>query len=330
MKDEFDLIAKLLQKRPPVDKSVEVDVGDDAAVYRPGLGMSQVITCDTMVESVHFSEQTMAPEDIGWKGIASNVSDIVAMGGIPKHAVISLAAPEVWEEESLLRFYDGLGAGAKHFGVTILGGDTVRSMKGLVVTITLVGEVERDCSLRRSNARPGDIVFVTGPLGGSAAGLHLLLREDTSEWIVRYPSLVAFHQRPYPHIEAGRVLSTLGERVAANDVSDGLGREAREIAEASGVRLVIEPSLIPISPETVAYGAEIGVNPLQWAFDGGEDYQLVGTLPAQSWERLLHLAKEKEVSFTQIGWVEEGEVGVYCIDEGKRSLLSYKGYNHFA
>ncbi|SFS90347.1 thiamine-phosphate kinase [Marininema halotolerans] len=330
MEDEFQLIAKLLQHRPPINEEVEVDVGDDAAVYRPSKEMSQVITCDTMVEGVHFIEQTMDPVDTGWKGIASNVSDIIAMGGIPKHAVISLAVPQDWTEKKLIRLYQGLGEATQHYGVTILGGDTVRSMKGLMVSITLVGEVEQGTSLRRSSARPGDILFVTGFIGASAAGLHILLREDAKEWRARFPSLIQAHQRPCPQIEAGRLIHRLGERAAANDVSDGLGREAREIAEASGVRLVIDRDQVPLSKDTVTYGAECGVDPFQWAFDGGEDYQLLATCPAQEWKDFQGCALAKGMTFTQIGWVEDGEAGVDCIIEGHRSPLTYTGYNHFA
>ncbi|MFC4075300.1 thiamine-phosphate kinase [Salinithrix halophila] len=330
MRDEFQLIRELLRHRPRPGNEVEVDVGDDAAVICPRSGMSLVVTCDTMMETVHFLPCTMAASDIGWKGMAANISDIAAMGGNPIGAVISLAAPEEWSDGQLAEVYRGLGEAAQRFGVSILGGDTVRSPKHLVLTITLLGEVEKGKALLRSSARPGDIVFVTGDLGSSAAGLHLLQREDAEEWQGCFSSLVQAHQRPIPRVDAGRLLLASGLVPACDDISDGLAQEASEIAEASGVRLVLEGERIPLAPDMRAYAWECGIDPLNWALSGGEDFQLLGTGSRDTWEALRERATACGIDLIPVGWVEAGTPGVDYVENGKRKPLTQKGYNHFA
>lgn len=330
MKDEFALIRSLLQHRNPVSPEVEVDVGDDAAVLRPREGISWVFTCDTMVETVHFLRETMGPEDLGWRCLAANISDVAAMGGIPFYALVSLAVPDRWDEETLAGIYRGMRELSDDFGVQVVGGDTVRSPEHLILTISLLGGVEPGHSLLRSAAQPGDVVFVMGELGRSAAGLHLLSREDRRSWFNRYPGLVDAYRRPIPQVEAGRLLLQSGVSVACNDLSDGLAREATEIAEASGVRLVLDADRIPLCRETRAYAFERGMDPLEWALSGGEDFQLVCTAPGKDWPRLHRKAGEEGITLFPVGWVEKGAPGVDCIRDGKRLDRTGGGYNHFA
>lgn len=328
--DEFGLIRQLLRRRSPVssDTGVEVDAGDDAAVLRHRQGMSTVFTCDTMVETVHFLPQTMDAPAIGWKCLAANISDVAAMGGIPTYALVSLGVPERWKPSALEAIYEGMDQLARQHGVRLVGGDTVRSPRHLVVTIALMGEVEEGRALLRSSARAGDIVFVTGPVGASAAGLDWLLQ--TTEWdSTPYPGLIAAHRRPQPQVEAGRWLVQCGVRIALNDISDGLAQEASDIAAASGVTVVLQKERIPLNEETRAYAREKQVDPVEWALFGGEDFQLTGTVSAREWERVYEGARKRGIELIPVGRVESGEARVDYVDEEGRRELTRRGYNHF-
>ncbi len=326
MKDEFTLIRNLLADRPKGWGRIEVDVGDDAAVISPSPGRSTVVTCDTMMEGVHFLPETMSPENIGWKLLASNISDIAAMGGEPRYAFISLAVPDHWDKRGLQGIYRGLYELATQFKIMIMGGDTVRSPHSLVLTLTLLGEVEQGEALTRSMAKPGDVVFITGSVGDAAAGLHLLLHEK--EKVVSYPKLVAAHQQPMPQVKAGRWLVTNKIRAACDDISDGLAQEAWEIASASNVRLVLYKDKIPLSQELQQYASEKEMDPWDWILYGGEDFQLLGTTSAES---LFNLREKmpKEFTLSMIGVVESGGPAVVLETEGERKLLPARGYNHF-
>lgn len=152
-------------------EDVVIGIGDDAAVVTPRQGMQLVMTCDAMVENVHFATHTMDDRSIGWKAMASNVSDIVAMGGVPRWALVSLSIPQAWEAERIDAVYAGITAGARACAVRIVGGDTTSSPQHLVVQVTLIGEIKAGLAIPRSGARVGDKVFVTGRIGLSAAGL---------------------------------------------------------------------------------------------------------------------------------------------------------------
>ncbi|WP_124726480.1 thiamine-phosphate kinase [Staphylospora marina] len=328
MKNEFALIADLLKRRPVFGRDLEVDVGDDAAVIAPEPGRSLVLTTDSMAETVHFLRSTMEPEDIGWKLLASNVSDVAAMGGTPRHALVGVAVGDGWTSGELEKLYAGLYECAEAYKVTVVGGDTVRTPGPLVLHLTLTGDVPRGKALRRSLARPGDVVFVTGTPGDSAAGLDLLLHRP--DWSGRYPRLVRAHRRPVPSVEIGRWLMKSGVDPALNDISDGVAREAREIAEASGVRLVLEPERFPLSRELADYAARTGQRPETWVLNGGEDYLLLGTISPAGWEAFREEAGRRNWFVTAIGRAEDGKPGVELEKNGRRTLLESGGYQHFS
>lgn len=324
--DEFALIRMLTTGRQP-DPRVVVDVGDDAAVVTVTPGKQMVLACDAMVEGVHFRRDTLAPEDVGYKSLAVNVSDVAAMGGEPRFALIALAPDCAWTPDELSRLYDGLYEGAAAWGVALVGGDTVRSPGGLWLSVTVVGEVEAGRALTRGAARPGDVVFVSGPLGLSAAGLDLLLRHP--ERADRYPRLVAAHRRPRPRLDVGRLCAAQGVRCALNDVSDGLASEAWEIAEASGVTVRLYADRLPVHPELAAYCREAGASPLDWMLFGGEDYELVGAVSAGVWPALARAARAEGVALVAVGEVVAGTPGVVLVEDGRERPLPKGGYNHF-
>lgn len=330
MQDEFSLIRSWLSKRPKPNRHIEVDVGDDAAVVHPLAGNSMVLTCDTMVETVHFKRETLSLQQIGRKLLAVNASDINAMGGIPVYALISVSAPAGWQEAELMQIYEGLYQYAEEIQVALIGGDTTSTPGPLTLSLTLAGEVEKGHALQRGTAKPGDLLFVTGTLGDSAAGLDVLMKtEPVTEW---EKILVQAHQRPDPPLQIGSWLSSSPyyAQISLDDISDGLAQEAWEIAEASGVSIVIEEEKIPLSPAVLQYAEKTGQNPSVWAWNGGEDFQLLGTIPPAGWEALVWEAKRRNWRITCIGKVESGGPSVEKIVDDQRLKVDKAGYNHFA
>ncbi|QAY66889.1 thiamine-phosphate kinase [Paenibacillus protaetiae] len=335
-------------------RGVVLGIGDDAALLDPAVpidgltGPRQIVAAvDTMVETVHFNAATMMDEDIGYKALAANVSDIAAMGGIPLQALVSVSVPRSFGPERVRRLYDGLYACAERYGVAVAGGDTTSSPQHLVVAVTVLGAVEAGRALRRTGSRPGDAVFVTGPVGMSAAGLHALLAQPhAGEGAVpaaacgeAAAALVQAHRRPAPSVRAGRLLLERGTCTALNDVSDGLASEAWEIAEASGLRLVLRERDLPLAGSLAAYARDAGVQPLEWMLYGGEDYAMIGTAAAEDAKPLQELFRREGLPFFIIGETEAGEPGVELIAEAsgwsgskavRRIPLAKRGYNHFA
>jgi thiamine-monophosphate kinase len=343
-RDEFALISYLASRQPSVHpqrsvngERIQVGVGDDAAIVSAQQGYDWVICCDMMVEDVHFKRNTMKPYDIGYKALASNVSDIAAMGGIPLFYLVSLGVSTGWSEEELGEMYSGMAMLAAEFGMKLIGGDTSASPGGLTVSITAMGEVESGRKYLRSHAKPGDLIFLTGTVGDSAAGLDYLLGQtDFPSFIPEaVQPLVEKHCRPYPQVQAGRLLASLRTRAALNDISDGLASEAWEIAEASSVRMVLDRQNIPLSEAAILYAEMKGQDALQWALYGGEDYQLIGCIPAGERVRIETTFKEAGLPLYWIGSVEELPAGSMVPQvemrslKGSRSVLAKKGYNHF-
>ncbi|MFC5405048.1 thiamine-phosphate kinase [Cohnella soli] len=334
--DEFARIRSWTEHRQPkalLEKAgVSLGIGDDAAVIDGAPGMQWLLSADAMVERVHFLDETMEEADIGYKALAANVSDIAAMGGLPKHALISVCAPPAWNAMRIGRLYDGLYACANKYGVAVVGGDTTSAPEHLVISVTLVGVVEAGRAIKRSGAKPGHIVFLTGPTGLSAAGLHgLLMQSRGAPNVGTLPArLVQAHRRPAPSVKAGRLLLETSWGESLNDVSDGLASEAWEIAEASGAKLVLRESALPISGELASFASAQGKRALDWILYGGEDYVLLGTADGNRQVALQALFREEGLPFFVIGEVEEGTPGVMLETAfGVRKPLGKGGYNHF-
>jgi thiamine-monophosphate kinase len=325
---EFGLIDRLTANLAPVDPSVVVGIGDDAAVLQYEKGWQIVTTTDMLVEGVHFRSDTIDDRSLGWKSVAVSISDIAAMGGRPRHVLLSLAIPPATPVERLDELYAGIDEVCRAFHCHVVGGDVVKTDGPLAISVTLLGEVESGRALLRSGARPGDLVFVTGTIGGSAAGFHCIEKGRGLLPAQEEEALLRFHQRPQPQVRAGRWLLRSGSCTSANDVSDGLSSECNEIAKNSGVRLVLEAERIPLHPAVVRYAKRCGQDPLDWALFGGEDFQLVGTIRAEQAEELLALSAKEEVPLTIIGRVEAG-AGVGLRRSGHVQELTPKGFNHF-
>ncbi len=273
---EFGLVQRLRARVGSPPPALLRGIGDDAAVFRPTPGFVLLATTDALLEEVHFSFRLSAPEAVGRRAMVANLSDIAAMGGIPRLALVCLGLPRGVDLTVVDGLYAGLLAAAGAADTTIAGGDTVRSPGGLLLAITVLGEVEADRCVSRAGARPGDRLWVTGPLGGSAAGLAWLQkggrREDASETIQQ---AIACHEAPAARLAAGRALALDGIAHAMLDVSDGLGGDARRIAEESGVGVRIEAARVPVHPGASEAARRLGADPLHWALSGGEDYELL-------------------------------------------------------
>ncbi len=311
---EFRLIESYFEQRRLGREDVVLGIGDDAALLRVPEGMLLVAAVDTLIEGVHFPENTPA-DAIGHKAMAVNLSDLAAMGAEPAWATLSLSMPE--SNESFLReFSDGLFAIAEQFGVELVGGDTVRGP--LVLTVQLNGFVPEGAALTRFDARPGDRLYVSGTLGDAAAGLQLLQADklDSEEALYLRQRL----DRPTPRIALGQALRGLA--TACIDISDGLCADVVHIMERSHLGCDIDSHALPLSPQLRAV---IGEGATALALHGGDDYELCFTVPVQKEAELLRRAASFDLPITCIGEVNN-EVGVLRID-GEPAQGS--GYDHF-
>ena len=308
---EFELIARLAAAMPCRRDDVLAGPGDDGAVLRAPAGMDLVQTVDTCLEGVHFPAG-LAAADVGWRSLAVNLSDLAAMGATPAWGLLSLALPapdDAWVDD----FAAGVAELASASGLDIVGGDTVRGPLG--VTFALTGFVPAGSALRRSGAVPGDGIWVTGALGGGAAGLAAW-REGRSDQAGRF-------LRPPPRLAEGRALRGLAG--AAIDVSDGLLQDLGHVLAASGVGAVVQLEHVPLAPEAAAAGADAG---LGMALDGGDDYELCFTVAAGRENELRAVAASWAAPPARIG-VIRAEPGLALEHHGRRVERPAGGWNAF-
>lgn len=325
VQDEFSFINSITPKKYKQPHLI-AGIGDDAALYSGNNDVEEIVCMDTMIEDVHFTRQTMKPFHIGYKALASNISDIAAMGGKPNFYLVSIAIPKHWSDTELLEIYKGMESLACRFQMDLIGGDTVSSKHSLVITVTVIGRVHKGRHLLRKNAKANDIVFVTGSLGDSAAGLELLLKAGVDfNFSKDEQALIIRHQLPEPKVEIGQILAEY-PRVALNDVSDGIASELNEIAAASDVTIVIEAEKLPKSRQLTSFSEE---KQLHWMLNGGEDYELVGTVSEENWLKIKEECGKKKYSITKIGYVMEGPAKVLIKQGDQMNLLQKLGFNHF-
>jgi thiamine-monophosphate kinase len=300
---EFELLAALRERLPEPGPRVRLGSGDDAAVTVPGGATATSV--DALVEGVHFRRETASLRQIGRKAISTALSDLAAMGAEPGEAYVVLGAPEGLDEAELLELGEGLAEVARETGTTLAGGDVSRAPV-LTLAVTVVGHAERpEDFVTRAGARPGDVLVVTGELGGAAAGL-LLLSQRTSGPRLDVASADALRRRqldPTPRFEAGRALAAAGA-TAMIDISDGLAGDAGHIAAASGALLVIDAAALPLAAGLDAVAAAAGRDPLELAVSGGEDYELLAALPPGAVDSAREVLTGTGLPLTVIGKVE--------------------------
>ena len=310
---------------------VRVGIGDDCAVLRPEPGQLLLATTDLVLEGTHFRRRYTAPADVGWKALAVNLSDIAAMGGRPRWALVALACPSSTLPGDVDAFYDGLLSLAREYDVSIVGGDTTESASGWVVSITLLGEAVTP--ILRSTARAGDVIAVSGSLGRSAAGLAVLERNSTSAEIPgdAIATVSAAHLRPRPRVAEARWLAAAGGVTAMMDLSDGLLIDLGHIAEESGVGARVETARIPIDAATRRIADALGQDAVQWAAGGGEDYELLVTCEATAFPRLSEgLEGATGLPLHRVGEIVPASEGVAFIGHDGRPVTVTPGFEHFA
>jgi thiamine-monophosphate kinase len=322
IKSEWELLNKIgaLVKNRGISASDLVEpIGDDCAVFKTGDGRLGLITTDISIESIHFRRDFSDFNDIGFKAMMGNISDIAAMGGKSRFAFISLGIPDAFPEEDVLRIYDGMIDAANPAGVTIAGGDTSKSGE-LVINIALYGEAG-DRLIRRSGASPGDIIYVTGSIGDSMAGLDILL-SGKLEHEKQFPGLLEKHRRPVARFADVDELVKIFSPSSMIDISDGLLSDLRHIAEKSGTGFEIDAEKLPVSDALRSYCSIENKDFTGYALGSGEEYELLFTSAVKCMAEL-----KTGLKVSPIGRVIDS--GYFLIKNNIRTKAVITGFDHF-
>lgn len=320
---EFGLI-DTIRARVGTRPGVHRGIGDDAAEVEIPAGHRLLTSTDLLLEDVHFRFAWTPPFDLGRKAVAVNLSDIAAMGGEPRFLYVGLACPGDTEVSRIDAFVAGVLAEAGEHEVALVGGDTCRSPGPWIVSVTIEGTAPAGAAVGRDGARPGDVVLVSGTLGDSALALALWQRGETPE-----PWLAARHNRPTPRIALGRELARNGLASAMIDLSDGVSSDLEHILHASGAGAELQGPALPLS---AAFREHLGREPglFDLALGGGEDYELLCTVPAAQVDAALAAAARTGVPLTAIGTVTAAAAGLRLRGaDGALRPLRVRGYDHF-
>ncbi len=326
---EFDLIRRIQRNEDLYglnDPSVLLGIGDDAAAILPSSGNSLLVTTDVLLEKTHFDLTGSSYFQIGYKAVSVNLSDIAAMGGLPRFYLVSLGLTGKESVRNIDQIYSGMDAAGCKAEISLIGGNIARSAV-LFVSITLLGEVPKEEMITRSGASVGDSIYVTGTLGDSSAGLEMLEKKYNKGF---FRGLPLKHLMPEARWPEGRLLAETHIPSAMIDLSDGLSSDLAHITNQSGVGAQVECENIPISSALKRYAKSIGANPLDYALHGGEDYQLLFCVPEKNRDRLEALIQNKLIDAQCIGKVIPKRNGVLAKGtDGVIYKLKPLGYDHF-
>lgn len=325
---EFRIIRRIREVIGPHGPRVLRGIGDDAAVLQAPQG-KLLATIDMLVEGVHFDLRFARPQELGHKALAVNLSDIAAMGGTPLYALVSLGLRPGLNEDFVAEVYAGMHELARRQGLDLVGGDTVRSPQSLVIDISVLGETSGP-AIERRGARPGELVCVSGPLGSSAAGLELMKQLGRSECEDRgFGDLIGAHLLPRPRLAEARALAAAGPS-AMIDISDGLSSELHHLAEESQTGFVIDQAALPRHGSLESAAQCLDRESLDWILHGGEDYELLLTLPAGRLSAARAAIESCGASLHVIGEVRSAAEGVQIKRmDGRLESLPSGGFNHF-
>lgn len=331
---ELEFIAEIVRKTGITENpALKIGIGDDCALFSSPAGEDLLVTADMLVEEVHFDTRWHDPYLLGRKSIAVNISDIAAMGGTPRFALLSVGLSSRFSADWLQAFTRGtLDMLAEH-QCSLIGGDTVKA-ESLTISVTIIGSVETGREIRRESAAVGDTIFCSGPLGLAAAGLHICREEKFSVEDTRvYKSqrLMQSHLNPVPRTHYGKCLAGSGCVSAMQDISDGIATDLSHICTASGVAAVVYEKMLPGHPDLDDLCSEKGLNPLDFQLKGGEDYELLFTVTAGLEEQLKQQVKKAlgQVPF-EIGRIKQGSGVVLETVSGRTIDIEYQGYEHTA
>lgn len=284
---EFGLIKRVTARAKIKNESTLKGVGDDCAVLSyPNKKI--VVTTDLLTEGVHFNLIYVPLKHLGYKAVSVNISDICAMNAIPRQITVSLAISSKFTVEAIDELYAGIHLACEHYGVDLVGGDTTSSLTGLTISITAIGESDEDDLVYRSGAKPTDLLCVTGDLGGAYLGLQLLERENelfrlnptVQPQLSGYDYILGRQLKPEARVDMREIFSSLGVKPTSMiDISDGLSSEILHLCEDSGVGCRLCEERLIFDPQVQKMAEEIHINPLVAALNGGEDYELLFTIP---------------------------------------------------
>ena len=310
---------------------VVLGVGDDAALVEAD-GRLGILTTDMLLEGVHFDRSTISARDLGAKAVTVNVSDVAAMGGSPRYALVAVAVPAEVGLAWVIELYGGIRDAGAEYAVSVVGGDTNRSDR-VVVSVMVTGEVPRGRAVTRAGARPGDRVAVTGALGASAGGLRVARAAAGDPSILSAGwarDLLSAHVRPVARVGEGQTLAQAGA-TAMIDLSDGLSTDLGRVCAASGVRAIVRLDAVPVAPGLDDLRSALGPDPLDLAVHGGEDYELLATLPPGAVDAVADLLSTRFGTALTVGGEVGVGAGVVAIDPGGAERpLEPKGWDHFA
>ncbi|TLY18400.1 MAG: thiamine-phosphate kinase [Nitrospirae bacterium] len=347
---EFELI-RYLRRATAIPRGVQASVlagiGDDAAVLKPRPGRVILATTDLLAERIHFDLTFASYRQLGYKAAMANLSDIAAMGGVPRFLLIALALTPRETSRNVEAMYEGIHTACYPSGVAVVGGDLSASRTDLFLAVMVLGDSAPRGVLRRSGARAGDRLYVTGTLGDAQAGLEILLRRRKKSRAVKttptHPSplegegegggdlvyLIRRHLMPTARLIEGRILADGRLASAAIDVSDGLAGDIRHICEESRVGCLIDARKLPLSPHLLAHAQAHKRDPIAYALSGGEDYELLFTVPPAKVSRVDSLIRRQVLRATPIGQITPRRQGLRLIGvDGSASPLTATGYEH--
>ncbi len=351
---EFGLIRAIQKLSFQSSPDTRIGIGDDAAVLKIAPATLLLASTDMLIEGVHFDLTYTDFYSLGWKSAAINLSDIAAMGGKPRFCLTSLALPVHISVEAVKEYYRGFTSLVRAHKTILVGGDTCSSKDGLVISVTVLGEAKKRMAVPRTGAKQGDRIFVTGTLGDSGAGLELLksgvrgresgvrsrksgarsqepeVRKNDSTSEIRDPKsaiakLIARHLRPVPRVEWGMQIALSGCASSMIDVSDGLSSDLFHLCEESGVGAVLLSDALPLSRSLLKSADQLRQPPLHYVLSGGEDYELLFTVPLSRMKRLEAL----HIPVTEIGRITAGNEMFLMNTVGRKTALRPTGYNHF-
>jgi len=309
---------------------VLVGSGDDTAVLETREGHLLLLACDMMVEGIHFRREWATPRQIGWKAMAQNLSDIAAMGGLPSSAVVSLAASGDLSEKDAMGVVEGLTDAASQYGASVVGGDLVGSPGPLIIDVAVTGWVTREHLLCRRGASPGDVILVTGELGRAAAGLAIRQNSLEDDDAVTLEGALKAHHEPIPRLAEGQAIAATDRATAMMDLSDGIADDLPRLCAQSGVGARVRRDALPVAEACRVVASRLGIDALQFAVSGGEDYELMFTCPPVAVQEVTKAVKESTgTALTVIGEIIS-EQNVLLVDAGGREIPLGSGYDHFS
>lgn len=331
---EFGLIKHLTEKFSLKQNSSELSVGDDAAIINPE-GKKIVVTTDVLAEGVHFNLGYVPLKHLGYKAVVVNLSDIAAMNSTPTQILVSLAVSNRFPVEALDEIYAGIELACEKYGVDLVGGDTTSSTSGLVMSITAIGMENSDKIVTRKNAKPNDLLVVSGDLGGAYLGLQILEREhavflanpNMQPEMEGYEYILERQLKPEARTDVKKILEELDLLPTSMiDVSDGLASEILHLSDQSKVGFRLYEEKIPLDTMTITTSDEFNLNPVMCALSGGEDYELLFTISPNDFDKI-----KNHPDFTVIGHAVEFDQGNYMVLRGSNELsqITAQGWTHF-